>query len=116
MAGERILHVGYDPVLTELREGVLGRNGYEVVSAIGNEAAKRAAEDSFDLVIIGNGGTVEERAEIVKWFAKRRIKLPVLVMRAGPDEHFPQATVEFIGATPEDWISSIRRAVQSKKR
>jgi len=115
MAGEKILHVGYDSLLIELREAVLHRHGFSVVTVKGNEAAKQTAPDSFDLVIVGNGGTLEQRQDIVSWFAERWPNLPILVMHAAAEEEFPGATVEFIGDTPQDWIVSIRRAIDVKK-
>jgi DNA-binding response OmpR family regulator len=115
MAGETILHIGYDPVLIEVREAVLERHGYQVVSIRGNEAAKRTANDGVDLVIVGNGGRLGERTEIVNWLVKNWPKVPVLVMRASEDESFPEATVEFIGDTPNEWITVIEKTIRSAK-
>ena len=116
MAGEKILHVGYDSMLIEVREAVLRRYGYSVFTVEANEAAKQFPVENVDLVIVGNGGTLEERREIVTWFATHRPGVPVLVMRAGVEESFPEATVEFIGDTPQDWIQSIKGALRSKEK
>jgi CheY-like chemotaxis protein len=53
MAGETILHIGYDSVLMQVREAALERHGYHVVSVKGNEAAMRIANDGADLVVVG---------------------------------------------------------------
>jgi hypothetical protein len=115
MAGETILHIGYDSLLIGVREAVLERHGYNVVSILGNDAAMRIANDAADLIIVGNGGRLEERVEIVRWLSKKWPTVPILVMRVDEDERFPEATVEFVGNTPNEWIAAVERTLEFHK-
>ncbi len=116
MAGETILHVAYDSLLMEVRESALERHGYRVVSVMGNEAAKRLASPAADLVIIGNGGSLEERIEIVKWLAEHWPQVAVIVMTADERERYPQGTVVFQGDTPNDLVTLVQRVVVSHQK
>ncbi len=114
MSGPSIFHVGYDSALIEIREAVLHRAGYRVHSVKGNDEAMRVASQlDADLVIIGNGGTFDERAEIVNWLAQNLPNLPILVMRVSKTESYPGSTVEFIGDTPNEWLQTIEKTVAS---
>jgi len=115
MAGETILHVGYDSMLIEIREGVLRRAGYHILSVKGSDEAKRvSAEVEADLIIIGNGGRPDERGEIVDWLARKLPGIPILVMRVSNEETYPGATVEFIGNTPSQWLQTIEKTLASQ--
>jgi CheY-like chemotaxis protein len=116
MAGETILHIGYDAMLIELRESVLERHGYTVVSVNGNEAAKRIANDAADLVIVGNSGRPDERLEMVSWLATNWPQLPVIAMTVDERERYPHGTVVFLGDTPNDLISVVQRVLVSHKK
>jgi DNA-binding NtrC family response regulator len=116
MAGETILHIDYDSVLMQVREAVLERHGYHVVSVMGNDAAKRIASDGANLVIVGNGGRLEERAEMVRWLASNWPHVPVLAMSVSEIERFPEAAVVFIGDTPNDLIAVAQRIIVSRKK
>ena len=116
MAGETILHIGYDSVLLQVREAALERHGYHVVSVKGNEAAMRIANDGADLVVVGNGGTFEQRSEMVKWLAEHWPRLPMLAMTASDTERFPQASLVFSGDTPNDLAAAVQRLLVSYKK
>jgi DNA-binding NtrC family response regulator len=116
MAGETILHVAYDSLLKELRESALERHGYRVVSVVGNEAAKRIASGAADLVVIGNGGSLEERLEMVKWLAEYWPQVAVIVMSADERERYPQGAVVFQGDTPNDLVTLVQRVLVSYQK
>ena len=116
MAGETILHIDYDSVLMQVRESVLERHGYHVVTVKGNEAAQRIASDRADLVIVGNGGRLEERQEMVRWLASNWPLLPVLAMSANEYERFPEAALVFVGDTPNDLVIAAQRILLSRKK
>jgi DNA-binding NtrC family response regulator len=116
MAGETILHIGYDSVLMQVRETVLERHGYHVVTVKGNEAAMRIANDGADLVVVGNGGTFEQRSEIVNWLAEHWPSLPILVMTVGDGERYPEASLVFAGDTPNDLAAAVQRLLVSYKK
>jgi DNA-binding NarL/FixJ family response regulator len=116
MAGETILNVAYDSLLKELRESALERHGYRVVSVIGNEAAKRLVSSAADLVVIGNGGILEERLEMVRWLARNCPQVAVIVMSADERERYPQGTVVFQGDTPNDLVTLVQRVIVSHRK
>lgn len=116
MAGETILHIGYDSILMQVRESVLERHGYHVVTVKGNEAAMRIANDAADLVVIGNGGRFEERAQMVKWLSEHWPRVPILAMTASETERFPQASLVFSGDTPNDLAAAVQRLLVSYKK
>ena len=116
MAGETILHVAYDSLLMELRESALERHGYRVVSVIGNEAAKRIASAAADVVVIGNGGSLEQRLEMVKWLAENWPQVAVIVMSADERERYPQGAVVFQGDTPNDLVTLVQRVIVSHRK
>jgi len=109
VAGETILHVGYDSVLTEVREGVLKRARYRVVSVIGNQAGRDSAISLHpDLIVIGSGGRYEDRFAMAKWLTENLPAIRVLVMCAAPDEQFPEGVLQFYGNTPHDWLVAVK--------
>ena len=116
MAGETILHVAYDSLLMEVRESALERHGYRVVSVMGNEAAKRIASPAADMVVIGNGGSLDERVEMVKWLAENWPEVAVIVMSADERERYPQGTVVFQGDTPNDLVTLVQRVLVSHQK
>jgi hypothetical protein len=108
LVGETILHIGYDSVLTELREGVLTRARYCVVSVLGNEAGRESvASLQPDLVVIGSGGHYEDRLAMATWLAENSPQTCVLAMCAAPEEQFPESVQQFYGDTPSDWLAAV---------
>ena len=116
MAGETILHVAYDALLLEVRESALERHGYHVTSVIGNEAAKRIVSAAADLVVVGNGGSLEERLDMVKWLTENWPQVAVIVMSADERERYPQGTVVFQGDTPNDLVTLVQRVLVSHQK
>ena len=116
MAGETILHVAYDSLLLEVRESALERHGYHVVSVMGNEAAKRIVSPAADMVIIGNGGSLDERTEMVNWLAENWPQIAVVVMIADERERYPDGAVVFQGDTPNDLVTLVQRVIVSHKK
>ena len=117
MAGETILHVGYDPALTELRQQVLERSGYHVISLLGNDAARATAQSiTPDAIVIGSGGDYHERLEIALWVREKMRAVPLLVMCASPDEEFPPGISPFLGDTVRDWLVAVDSMVEKSRR
>lgn len=117
MAGETILHIGYDPELLELRNGVLQRGEYLVLSLLGNEAVRESAKSiKADLIVIGSGGTYEERVEIAQWLSDNIHDTRVLVMCASPDESYPPGIFHFYGDTPRDLLIAVDSMLHTPRR
>ena len=64
-----VFQITYDYKLVNARTEILKLHGYEVVSAIGNEAAKvvLSIPRECDLFIVGHAAPEEIRREIVEW-------------------------------------------------
>ena len=116
MAGETILHVAYDSILLKLRESAMERGGYHVVSVEGNEAAKKLVNDAADAVVVGNGGSFEERLEMVQWLNETWPQIPAVVMSVSEEERYPQPAIVFHGHTPNDLVALVQRVIVSHKK
>lgn len=117
MPGETILHVGYDPVLTELRQQVLEREGYRVITVLGNDAARSEAYTvGPDAIVIGSGGDYHERLEIAVWMRDHLPGVPMLAMCAAPNEEFPPGVSAFLGDTVRDWLIAVESIIERSRR
>ena len=117
MTGDTILHIGYDPVLTELRQQVLERAGYRVSNVLDNNALReRFPSDPVDAVVIGSGGTYEERMEAATWVRQNMPGVPTLVMCASPDEEFPPGVFSFLPDTARDWLIAVDSIIEKSRR
>jgi DNA-binding response OmpR family regulator len=117
MARKIILHVGYDPVLTELRQQVLERAGYSAVMLLGNDAVRSGAKAANpDAIVIGSGGDYHERFELAAWLRHNMPGVPLLVMVVRPDEVFPPGIVTFLGDTARDWLIALDNVLEKSRR
>lgn len=78
MAGERILSIVFDPSLLKMRESVLRSEGYAVVSVLGSEAGKAAANNAFDLFMVGHAAPWRQRREMTRWLKQNFPGVPVI--------------------------------------
>jgi len=77
---KRILAISYDEQMGHQRAAVLRSQGYDVVSIVGNEAAKilLTPGERYDLFIVGHTAPAETRQEMVAWLKERYAKTKVL--------------------------------------
>jgi DNA-binding response OmpR family regulator len=116
MAGETILHVGYDHELTELREGILQRSGYRVVSLLGNDQVRDSAKEVMaDVIVIGSGGQYQERVEITDWLLENVPGTPILAMCAAAQEQYPKGVFPFYGDTARDWLIAVESVLLQRR-
>ena len=117
MAEETIFHIGYDPVLTELRQQVLERAGYRVISVIGNEDLRASDRSlSVDAVVVGSGGTFDERIDAIAWVRENLPGVPLLAMCAAPEEVFPPGVSSFLADTVRDWLIAVDSILEKARR
>ena len=117
MARETILHIGYDSVLTEVRNGVLARGGYSVLTVIGNAHAREIAHKSNpDLIVIGSGGDYDERLRMAEWLQGNMEGARILAMCTTPEERFPERVVHFCGDTPREWLLAVESVLATRPR
>jgi len=77
-----VAQVVYDPAKGKARTAALRAEGYEVVSAIGNEAAKLVLDlsPSWNLFLIGEGAANGAREEMASWLKERFPRVPILAL------------------------------------
>lgn len=107
----RVLQIGYYPMLLQTRHMMLEQDGYEVVSALGNDRAKQMATSrSFDAVVIGFSAPLAERQELLYWLKKNVQRTPVVMLQANSSERFPEADVMTLSEDPKIWLAAVRQA------
>ena len=107
-----VLQVGYYQTLLHTRQLMLEQDGYEVVSALGNEEAKLLARSKhFDLIVVGFSAPLSDRRAIVQWLKQNVERTPVLVLQAHSSERCPEADLETLSEDPKVWLEAVRQAV-----
>lgn len=110
-----ILQIGYDKLQIATRASLLVRQGYRVLSALGNgNAFTLASADRVDLVLIGNSAPIGIRENAACLFKDHFPQIPIVALRSGPLSHDVQyadynGTVE----DPEEWLAVIARATSN---
>ena len=107
--------IGYDYAKVMTRAHLLEALGYEVVSAMGNEAARRVLDLSrhWDFFIVGHAAPKEVREEMVAWLRAKLPGVPILALN-------PPETLLLSGAdynekqnAHERWLFLITDALSS---
>ncbi len=107
-----VFQIAYDERLAIARSEVLRLHGYEVVSVIGNEAAKivLSLPQNCDLFIIGHSGAEEDRKEMVVWLKTKYPGVRILALNPGILElSGAHHNVKLNG--PETWLPVIASAL-----
>lgn len=101
-----IFQIAYDSKQATERTEILRLCGYDVVSVIGNEAAKviLSMEQHCDLFIIGNGASEENRKELVAWIKSKYADVRILALNSPGIRELAGAdfNVELNG--PKTWL------------
>ncbi|MGB7153582.1 MAG: hypothetical protein WBD08_05245, partial [Candidatus Acidiferrales bacterium] len=84
--GPLVFQIGYHSVLALQRTRVLRRHSYDVVSVLGNEAAKAVLglPQKYDFFILGHTAPEETRKEMVAWLKAKFPGVPILALNS-PD-------------------------------
>jgi hypothetical protein len=102
---KHIFQIAYDEEAALRRAELLRACGFEVVSVIGNEAAKVAlgATQDYDFFIVGHAAREETRREIVD---RLKTKLPAIKTLAmnPPDQQILGADFNVTESDPERWL------------
>jgi DNA-binding NarL/FixJ family response regulator len=106
----RIFQIAYTQPLLAARSELLRRRGYEVASALGNEAAElelKACTESYDLFIVGHAAPPEVRAKMVQWLKEH---YPAVKILAVHPPHCPQLPVADFNVGPEELLVAVATA------
>jgi hypothetical protein len=109
----RVLQIGYDEALMVTRELLLEKRGYEVVSVLGDSAAKEVLSrgGAYDLFIVGHAASADRRRNLVQWL---KINFPdVKVVSLNPPHQggVPHADYNIPLDGPEEWLRAVRLAI-----
>lgn len=108
-----VFQIAYDDKQASARTAALRLHGYEVVSAIGNEAAKiiLSMHQRCDLFIVGDAAPGQTREEMVAWLKVKNPGVQILALN-------PPRIPELAGADynvklngPETWLPVIASAL-----
>lgn len=108
-----IFQVAYDAKIAIERAGLLRLCGYEVVSVIGNEAAKVVLNmpQPWDLFVIGGAVKTDGKEEFVRWLKARFPGVPVLALNGPGIRDLAGADYNVSANGPEDWMTSVVAAL-----
>jgi len=83
---KRILSVGKDPVVVQLRNAVMAAAGYRVSSPHGMaDIPKLLESERFDIVVLGHTIPRGERIKLIKSIRAQAKNVPILSLYTSPD-------------------------------
>ncbi len=108
-----VFQVAYDEKQSSERSEILRLCGYEVVSVIGNEAAKviLGMSQHCDLFIIGNGGDEDGRKALVKWLRAKYAGIPILALNSPGIRELAGADYNVEANGPRAWLRLVTGAL-----
>jgi len=106
IAKKLVGQIAYDNAVAINRTNLLRAQGYEVVSVIGNEAAKLVFDlaPSWNLFIVGYGASNEVREEMVAWLKAKFPSVPVLALNPPAVQELPGADYNVKQNGWESWL------------
>ena len=108
-----VFQIAYDQVLLMSRVELLKMHGFEVVSVLGNEAAKAALLASprhYSLFIIGSAGASQVRTEMAAWLKSHYPKIPILAINPPFQQQLASADYNITLNGPEEWLFIVQAA------
>jgi hypothetical protein len=95
------------------RTELLRQNGYEVVSIVGNEAAKivLSSPQHCDLFIVGHAAAEQTRKEMVEWLKARYPSIKILALNSPDHRQIAGVDYNVILNGPDEWLSIVTAAL-----
>jgi hypothetical protein len=108
-----VFQIAYDSGLASARTSVLRLQGYEVVSVIGNEAAKvvLSMPEQYDFFIVGHAAADQVRKEMVLWLKAHYPGVRILALNP-PKVELAGADYNVKLNGPETWLPVIATALR----
>lgn len=108
-----VFQIAYDEQQARERSEILRLCGYEVVSVIGNEAARviLGMRQRCDLFIIGNTGGEERRKDLVKWLRAKYAGVPILALNSPGIRELAGADYNVEANGPRAWLRLVTGAL-----
>lgn len=107
-SGKRVVFQVSD-ALSQARGKLLRLQGYEVISVLGNDAAKLALNSlqKCDFFIVGHNGADEVRKEIIAWIKGKYPEKPVLALNSLYTEPLADADFNVVLDDQEKWLLAV---------
>jgi hypothetical protein len=108
-----VIQIAYDTRLATARTETLRLHGYEVVSVIGNEAAKvvLSLPHDCDFFIVGHGAPEDARQEMVAWLRAKYPGVRILALNSPEIRELVGADYNVKLNGPEVWLPMIATAL-----
>jgi len=112
---KRIFQIAYTEGLLITRAELLKAHGYDVVSVLSNEAAKRLLDKShrYDLFIVGHAAPRETREAMFQWFRAAFPKSKILALTSPYEGQLSGADYSVPLSDPEAWLGAVVSAASS---
>jgi hypothetical protein len=109
-----VFQIAYDSCLATARTMVLRLQGYEVVSVIGNEAAKvvLSMPEQCDFFIVGHAADDQVRKEMVLWLKAHYPGVRILALNPPRVSELAGADYNVKLTGPETWLPIIATALR----
>jgi hypothetical protein len=108
-----VFQIAYNEHRLVTRAELLRHNGYEVLSVVGNEAAKivLSSPQHCDLFIVGHAAPEQTRKEMVDWLKARYPHVKILALNQADHRQLADADYNVILNGPNEWLSVVTAAV-----
>lgn len=111
----RILTVAYDQLVLQTWRMLLENQRYEVVAALGMDAAIKVCESQvFDILFLGNSVPLREKQKLVA-FLRKRCSTPVISVNDSPDISGDDGADYHLPPDPQRLLDRIAEIVRKKQ-
>jgi hypothetical protein len=113
-SGKRVVfQIAYDQHRLVTRAEALRHRGFEIISVVGNEAAKTVlgSPQHSDLFIVGHAAPEQTRREMVDWLKVRYPHVKILALNSADDRQLAGADYNAILNGPDEWLSMVTAAL-----
>lgn len=107
-----MFQIGYEEKGLDARAGFFRRCGYEVISVVDNEAAKRALPSipKVDVFIIGHTAPEQTKEEMVEWLKANFPKVKIVALISPGNRQVPRADYNIVLDDWDKWPSRLAAA------
>jgi len=106
-----VVQIAYDEMFRMSRAELLKDYGYEVISVLGNDEAKRVLSKTqrHHLYIVGHAAPIEVRREMARWLKTNFPDAKILALN--PPEHtkLTEADYNLAVSESEEWLAIIAK-------
>jgi hypothetical protein len=108
-----VFQIAFDEGLMITRELLLKKRGYQVVSVLGDDAARQALSGgiTYDLFVVGHAAADQRRLELVSWL---KANFPeVRVLSLNPPHHGTLSGADYNVPLngPDEWLRAVASAI-----